>query len=1054
MPLQFLTQEVNRVAAAVTQTLSAQQNPSQTMTPALAQTARRQLAAAQEIARTRQQELLGVYESIATARANLAQAAGQTEQFGRLEAALREALQQRDVALARQAEAVQAARAQHAQLVEGLGTAAALTHLDGVTPIVLLPVRLETRYFAADTTHYELRVRIFPDDIHIHQHQPRMTQGEADEGRRYWETRLNHGPGSDATLAAWHVLCERVGEARALWIAGALDPFQRGGRYMEGDSAATAPPFPAVAMAPAGWAEPPRARALPDRWAIAGYRDEQRLMLHWTRPVPPDLQIAPDMGAPGMEQLGEADALEMDAGLKWLTDFQTAEAVGMAARIRVEKVIARAMDRLMVFGVRASQPRDQAAHELQTLLHAHACVNLDFVAPGSPTNNTAQGKTDYRERARDHRQSHQLLLSNTPSADPDSDVSRLARAFGIDSSVLRYVQHAQSRRDRHVADLFTALWPASWGGFLKHQVETTVDAATMDFARQHFVRYVRPAGLLPCLRVQAQPYGVLPVLSLARWKSRTAAIHETILVNGLRSLLPRWENQLRFTPQLAGSDDPQRTLLDVLSLSPTSLITGGEFRSWQGVAAGNQQIAQQKQTFWKTWWDNLVTLLRTDAIKLQPGAPWPPLSSRLNQSTCETYKIDGPLVALQTDKTIQLVGNFIAALAQRPSLSTVQQHKLAGAAERSLLYLLLRYAWLQTAIEQGPHVTAFFHSLAALQELSVETLESLTTDLIDASAHRLDAWISSIANLRLHEVRTVLGATGMHLGGFGWVEGLVPPGEGTRDGGPVEEDPDSAGYIHLPSLSQANTAAILYGAHLSHAAQESAETLSIDLSSHRVHLARTLLDGVHQGQPLGALLGYRLERRLIAAGLGQYIQPLRAIAPLTVGTQTAAQTTTLVVDGLVLHDLWQQGTLNTKLPKGLSAQELSVIDAALREIDDAQDALSDLLLAEGVYHATHGHAARAAAAFDAMADGSGMVLEPEVTATPASGQQVGHRVAVLLPAQAQGAWPGDAQRLRAIAEPRLNAWAADILGPPEAIRFTAAFVTEGAAAGEQRSYTG
>ena len=40
------------------------------------------------------------------------------------------------------------------------------------------------------------------------------------------------------------------------------------------------------------------------------------------------------------------------------------------------------------------------------------------------------------------------------------------------------------------------------------------------------------------------------------------------------------------------------------------------------------------------------------------------------------------------------------------------------------------------------------------------------------------------------------------------------------------------------------------------------DLLAIDLSSERVRLATWLLDGVRQGQPLGALLGYRFERRL------------------------------------------------------------------------------------------------------------------------------------------------------------------------------------------------
>ena len=58
------------------------------------------------------------------------------------------------------------------------------------------------------------------------------------------------------------------------------------------------------------------------------------------------------------------------------------------------------------------------------------------------------------------------------------------------------------------------------------------------------------------------------------------------------------------------------------------------------------------------------------------------------------------------------------------------------------------------------------------------------------------------------------------------------------------------------------------------------DLLAIDLSSERVRLATWLLDGVRQGQPLGALLGYRFERRLQEARKPQFISFFRELAPL------------------------------------------------------------------------------------------------------------------------------------------------------------------------------
>src|SRR4029079_19780433 len=57
--------------------------------------------------------------------------------------------------------------------------------------------------------------------------------------------------------------------------------------------------------------------------------------------------------------------------------------------------------------------------------------------------------------------------------------------------------------------------------------------------------------------------------------------------------------------------------------------------------------------------------------------------------------------------------------------------------------------------------------------------------------------------------------------------------------------------------------------------------LAIDLSSARVRLAESLLDGIRQGQELGAQLGYRWERALHERGLDRFIAGIRPLLLLT-----------------------------------------------------------------------------------------------------------------------------------------------------------------------------
>src|SRR5688500_6036388 len=91
-------------------------------------------------------------------------------------------------------------------------------------PLALLPVRLETRFFPQADGSHELRIRVYPDKIHIDAHETGLTSAERQWGRHFWEQHWRAGADVDAQANAWRQLAERFDPARAAWIARVLRP--------------------------------------------------------------------------------------------------------------------------------------------------------------------------------------------------------------------------------------------------------------------------------------------------------------------------------------------------------------------------------------------------------------------------------------------------------------------------------------------------------------------------------------------------------------------------------------------------------------------------------------------------------------------------------------------------------------------------------------------------------------------------------------------------------------------------------------------------------------
>jgi hypothetical protein len=414
----------------------------------------------------------------------------------------------------------------------------------------------------------------------------------------------------------------------------------------------------------------------------------------------------------------------------------------------------------------------------------------------------------------------------------------------------------------------------------------------------------------------------------------------------------------------------------------------------------------------------------------------------------------------------------LAGLKAEPPFVHVAQNAPASESRFALLYTpqqaitsdpdMLVADYIAAGLATLPEAAALadqLAGLAALADAPTAQLERAFAEHVDLCGYRYDAWQLGLVAYQLEQMRQEQDKRpgGTYLGCYAWLEDLrpsgtvlepveLPPDLATvyEGGAPVNADPANGGYIHAPSMPHARTAAILRSGYLANATQANPGTLAVNLSSDRVRTALAALEGIRNGQSLGALLGYRFERALHddygLAEVDQFIYPMRKAFPLVAD----ALSTTATPPGVPIEAIEARNVLDgrklvehikatgaSSYPFGLGAlpaapaPQAAAITAAAAGLLDVYDAIADLALAEGVHQAAQGNFERIAATLDAYTTGN-FPPEPEVAQTPPSGIGLTHRVAIhLTPGLTAPAGATPAAR----AEPAVDAWLDSVLPP-------------------------
>ena len=176
-------------------------------------------------------------------------------------------------------------------------------------------------------------------------------------------------------------------------------------------------------------------------------------------------------------------------------------------------------------------------------------------------------------------------------------------------------------------------------------------------------------------------------------------------------------------------------------------------------------------------------------------------------------------------------------------------------------------------------------------------LERALVEHLDCCQYRLDAWETGLFAQRLQaQRRTRLGDERQHrdlprrirLGRATQADPtgrlcdrrtcrrrLQPDGRRTapRRGRSrrreADRSPSGAASCTRPRSTTPPRRPLLRNAYLSHASRHRSDMLSVNLSSERVRRAQFVLEGMRNGQPIEALLGYQFERGAARSHLGQ-----------------------------------------------------------------------------------------------------------------------------------------------------------------------------------------
>ena len=157
----------------------------------------------------------------------------------------------------------------------------------------------------------------------------------------------------------------------------------------------------------------------------------------------------------------------------------------------------------------------------------HYSTGINFIKHGIPTNNTEEAvagftkNEDVETRFEREFNEQPCIPGNIEESYISQNVIDLSKAISLDPTLLCKWENGNRLSSSHVEEFHKALWPSTGGYYLSRFFEENISKKSQHYLKKHFIKFVRPLGYLPSIRIGKIPYGILPVTRIRQDPNRS-----------------------------------------------------------------------------------------------------------------------------------------------------------------------------------------------------------------------------------------------------------------------------------------------------------------------------------------------------------------------------------------------------------------------------------------------------------------------------------------------------------------------------------------------------